>query len=80
METEFYIILILAILIWLTLAIIVIRVAIRHRRTIWNQQQIINLLLLIAEKSAKDVDLEKLEMLKQMNNNVSDEFLINPFK
>lgn len=80
MDTEMYVILILAILVWLALAIIVIRLAIRHKRTMWNQQQIINLLVLIAEKSHTDVNSEKLTMLKQMNNNVSDEFLMNPFK
>lgn len=81
MDTEMYVILILSILIWLALAIIAIRLAIRHTRAMWNQQQIINLLIVIAEKSLTDVDSEKLTMLKQMNNNnVNDDFLMNPFK
>lgn len=79
MDTEVYLILILSILVWLSLSIITIRLAIRHKRMVWNQQQIINLLIIIAEKSVTDSDREKLIMLKQKNNLESDEFLFNPF-
>ena len=62
-----------ALAVWLTLLFFFLRYTYRIKRQLWNQQQQINLLVMIADKLG--VPEKEMEIIKTRNDNQDDEYL-----